>query len=280
MSSPDDHFIIPQVTSENTLFEFKDKKPSRQASNENMDPEYFLHRANRFDSYDEEKDANPTHANHPNGYQPVTSVYPTGDPRGPAGDCHMGNFGALAILSFAVVTSLLATNNLFLPDKPNNIIFPTALVFGGFAQVVAGFMCFFRGKTFNGTLFVSYGSFWLGNGMMMHPGLHTAYDAYTDKHDLDIANAYYHFVWAIYTILNVGISMKVRGGNFLLTFNLFFVFCTLFLEGFFYTTGHIVILRISGVTAYLAAIGAFYSGVVDILEEQGVELPIGVYKKK
>ncbi|KAI9010352.1 GPR1/FUN34/yaaH family-domain-containing protein [Phycomyces nitens] len=279
MSSPDDHFVIPQVTSENTLFEFKDKKPSRQPSNENMDPEYFLHRANRFDSYDEEKDGQPVHAA-PNGYQPVATVYPAGHPNGPAGNCHMGNFAALAILSFAVVTALLATNNLFLPDKPNNIIFPTALVFGGFAQVVAGFMCFFRGNTFGGTLFVSYGAFWLGNGMMMHPGLHSAYDAYKTVEDLNTANAYYHFVWAIYTVINIGISLVVRGGNFLLTFNLFFVFCTLFLEGFFYTTGHIVILRISGVTAYLAAIGAFYSGVVDILEEQGVVLWTGVYKKK
>ena len=50
----------------------------------------------------------------------------------------MGNPAVLGLWSFAMVTILLGAYNLFLPHKPNHIIFPTALLFGGIAQYIAG----------------------------------------------------------------------------------------------------------------------------------------------
>ncbi|KAI8391345.1 GPR1/FUN34/yaaH family-domain-containing protein, partial [Radiomyces spectabilis] len=180
--------------------------------------------------------------------------------------------------SFATVTVLLATFNLFLPDKPNHIMLPSALVFGGLAQFIAGYMALFRNNTFGGTLFVSYGAFWAGSGLMMLPSVSSTLDAYGSAHDLAIATGIYKLFWSFFSLMNVCISLKVQGGNFMLTWCVSFVFLTLLFEGFGALFSLIPLIRVSGVTAYLAGLGAYYLGIVDLFEEQGVHLWMGVYK--
>ncbi|KAI9257942.1 GPR1/FUN34/yaaH family-domain-containing protein [Phascolomyces articulosus] len=158
----------------------------------------------------------------------------------------MGNPAVLGLWSFATVTILLGCYNLFLPHKPNHIILPTALLFGGIAQYIAGFLDLFYGGTFSGTILVSYGAFWAGSGMMMLPSAALTLDSYATEWDLAQANAIYHFFWSFYTAMLVGISLKIKSGTFILTWCLFWVFITLFLTAIYYITDVSAVLRVSG----------------------------------
>ncbi|KAJ2955619.1 hypothetical protein NQZ79_g8402 [Umbelopsis isabellina] len=202
------------------------------------------------------------------GYVPVNAVKRT-----------MGNPSVLGLWSFGMVTILLGTYNLFLPYNSNHIIFPSALMFGGLAQYIAGFMDFWYGGTFGATVFVSYGAFWTGQGLMMLGQFSSTLDAYTNPTDLDNALGIYKFYWSIYTLMLFGISLKIRGGSFVLSWCLGMVFTTLLLESLDYFTGIKILLRISGVTAFLAALGAYYKGVAEVFEEQGLKLWLGQYKQ-
>ncbi|KAI8147695.1 GPR1/FUN34/yaaH family-domain-containing protein [Fennellomyces sp. T-0311] len=188
----------------------------------------------------------------------------------------MGNPAVIGLWSFATVTILLGCFNLFLPHKPNNIIYPTALLFGGIAQYISGFLDLFYGGTFSGTILVSYGAFWAGSGMMMLPSAAATLDSYANEDDVAQANAIYHFFWAFYTLMLVGVSLKVKAGTFILTC-LFWVFITLFLTAIYYLTNASPVLRVSGVSAFLAALGAYYSGVAAIFEEQKQKMWVGKY---
>ncbi|KAJ8656763.1 hypothetical protein O0I10_007611 [Lichtheimia ornata] len=190
----------------------------------------------------------------------------------------MGNPGVLGLWSFATVTILLGVYNLFLPHKSNHIIYPTAMLFGGLAQYIAGFMDLFYGGTFSGTILVSYGAFWAGSGMMMLPTVEPLLEVYQTEWDLAQANAIYHFMWAFYTLMLMCISLKIRNGTFTLTWCLFWVFITLFLTAIYYVTNVQPVLRVSGVTAFLAAIGAYYMGCAAVFEEQKSKWWVGKYK--
>ncbi|KAI9498010.1 GPR1/FUN34/yaaH family-domain-containing protein [Zychaea mexicana] len=189
----------------------------------------------------------------------------------------MGNPAVLGLWSFATVTLLLAAYNLFLPHKPNHILLPTALLFGGIAQYIAGFLDLFYGGTFSGTILVSYGAFWAGSGMMMLPSVSATLNAYATDWDVAQGNAIYHFFWAFYTLMLVGLSLKIRSGSFVLTWCLFWVFITLFLTAIYYITDTQAVLRVSGVSAFFAGLGAYYSGLAAILEEQKEKLWVGKY---
>lgn len=62
------------------------------------------------------------------------------------------------------------------------------------------------------------------------------------------------------------------------TWNLTWVFVTIFCEGVYYMTNITGILRFSGVSAYLAGLGAYYVGLADLMREQGVRMWVGKYK--
>ncbi|KAI8096516.1 GPR1/FUN34/yaaH family-domain-containing protein [Halteromyces radiatus] len=190
---------------------------------------------------------------------------------------HMGNPGVVGLWGFAVVTILLGVYRLFLPWKSTNILLPTALMFGGLAQLVAGFLDLFVGGTFSAAILISYGAFWTGNGILMFPTTDAALNTYVNHDDLMQAHAIYDIIWALYTFMLTLLSLRIRSGTFNLTFNLFFVFLALLLSGIHFMVDIEAIIRASGVCAILAALGAFYSGIAAILEEQGQHCYVGHY---
>jgi succinate-acetate transporter protein len=139
-------------------------------------------------------------------------------------------------------------------------------------------MDFWYGGTFGGTIFVSYGAFWFGHGLMMLSQFSSTLDAYTTASDLSNASGIYHIMWSAYTFMLLAISLKIRGGTFVMSWCLTFVAITLLLEALQQFTGIIIFLRISGVTAYFAAIGAYYKGIAELFDEQGVHLWLGELK--
>ncbi|KAI7886593.1 hypothetical protein K492DRAFT_62708 [Lichtheimia hyalospora FSU 10163] len=190
----------------------------------------------------------------------------------------MGNPAVIGLWSFGTVTLLLGTFSLFLPNKPNSIMFPTSLFFGGIAQTIAGFFDLFCGGTFSSTILISYGCFWIGNGVTMLPSIQTPlWGRYTSEGDLAQANAIFHFIWAIYTLMVTAVSLRFKHGTMVLTWCLAWVFCTLFLTAMYYVTGIQAVLRTSGICAYFAAIGAYYSGCAAVFEEQNERWWVGNY---
>ncbi|ORZ03816.1 GPR1/FUN34/yaaH family-domain-containing protein [Syncephalastrum racemosum] len=190
----------------------------------------------------------------------------------------MGNPAVIGLWSFATVTILLGCFKLFVPWKSNHAIYPTALLFGGIAQYIAGFLDLFYGGTFSGTILVSYGAFWAGQGMMMLPTASAVLNDYVDEADISQGMSIYNFIWAFYTLMLLCLSFQIRTGNFILSWCLFWVFLTLLFDGVFYLTNNQPLLRTSGVTAILAALGAYYSGVAAVMEEQRRRMWVGKYK--
>ncbi|CAO3629976.1 unnamed protein product [Cunninghamella blakesleeana] len=190
---------------------------------------------------------------------------------------HSGNPAVTGLFSFGVVTIILGIFRLFLPWKPQVVLLPSALLFGGITQFIAGFFDLFVGGTFSAVILISYGAFWTGNGMMMVPSMSMVYDEYVNLEDRHQAQAIYCFIWSFYTLMLTGVSLGIKSGTLILSWCLFFVFLTLLLEAIWYLTDIEAVIRASGVCAMLAALGSFYSGVTAIFEEQGKSFPVGHY---
>ncbi len=72
------------------------------------------------------------------------------------------NAAPLGLAAFAVTTFMLSMVNANLINKAvEPVVFAVALMFGGAVQLCAGLIELRRGKVFTGTLFCSFGAFWL-----------------------------------------------------------------------------------------------------------------------
>ncbi|KAI8342623.1 GPR1/FUN34/yaaH family-domain-containing protein [Chlamydoabsidia padenii] len=252
-TSTSSHYLLPMMDLKN-----------RASDDFYLNRPHFCHHLYQH-QHEEEGDEEKSHGmNTPMLFRPMNPPPPS------------GSFGILAIWSFATVTTLLATYNLFLPTTSNHIIFPTALLFGGFAQVISGFFVLANGNTFGGILFVSFGTFWTGDGLMMIPSLGITNGLTSEE--IQVGNGIYHFVWGFYCLIFVVLSLRIRGGHAMMTWNLVCVFLTLLLTGVsFMVKNNVVLIRLSGVTAYLAAFGAWYTGIAELLEGQHEGLWLGYY---
>ena len=73
-----------------------------------------------------------------------------------------GNSAPLALAAFAVCAFMLSMVNANLTDAAvTPYIWGVALMFGGFTQLIAGFIQLRTGNTFAGVLFSAFGGFWL-----------------------------------------------------------------------------------------------------------------------
>lgn len=70
--------------------------------------------------------------------------------------------GALGTAAFALTTFVLSTfNSGLLPLDLEPVVFGLALFYGGFVQLIAGVIEFFKNSTFGAVVFCSYGGFWM-----------------------------------------------------------------------------------------------------------------------
>ena len=179
---------------------------------------------------------------------------------------------------FATVTMLMALHKLVLPAGSNHLMLPTAFFYGGLAQFLSGFLVLFTGDSFNGTLFVTFGAYWLGSGMMMVPSVGETLDVYA-LNDQSTVTGIYLYLWSFFGLMVCCISLKIKNGSFMLTWCLFYVFLNLFLEATYSLTGIVPLMQASGVACICASLGAYYSGIADLFAEQGTHLWIGKYRQ-
>jgi succinate-acetate transporter protein len=113
-----------------------------------------------------------------------------------------GNPAVVGLAGFGLTTLLLQIHNLgFLGWGP---VLAMGLIFGGLAQMIAGFQEQKLGNNFGYSAFVSYGAFWIGLCLIKifnHLGFHT-----TSTSDLGV----YLIVWTLYTIILFIASFRIH----------------------------------------------------------------------
>lgn len=171
----------------------------------------------------------------------------------------------------------MALHKLILPTNSNHLMLPTALVFGGLAQFLSGFLVLISGDSFGGTLYVCFGSYWLGSGLMMVPAIGESLSVYTNNNELATTTAIFLFLWAFFSLMVCAVSLRIKNGSFLLTCTLFLIFLNLFLEACYSLTNMVPLMRASGVACVCASLCGYYTGIVDLFAEQGTKMWTGRY---
>jgi len=78
----------------------------------------------------------------------------------------IANPGPLGLFAFALTTALLSSANANIVEGGFlGVVWSYALVWGGATQWTAGILEFFKKNIFGGTVFCTYGAFWIGLGL-------------------------------------------------------------------------------------------------------------------
>ena len=114
----------------------------------------------------------------------------------------LGNPAVVGLAGFGMTTFILQLHNLGLIGL--GPVVAMGFIFGGLAQMIAGFNEQKLGNNFGYSAFVAYGSFWIGLGiiwMLNHYGIYVS-----DGKDV----GYYLVGWTLYTVLMTIVSLWVH----------------------------------------------------------------------
>jgi succinate-acetate transporter protein len=120
-----------------------------------------------------------------------------------ANEAPMGNPAVVGLAGFGITTFLLQFHNVgWCGVGP---IVAMAFIFGGLAQLIAGFMEFKCANNFGFSAFVSYGAFWIALGVIFILNHYNIYNSSTT--DL----GWFLVGWTIYTAIMWIPAMRVHG---------------------------------------------------------------------
>jgi succinate-acetate transporter protein len=118
----------------------------------------------------------------------------------------VANPAALGLGAFALTTFLLSMVNANLVGPgAEPIVFGSALMFGGLAQLLAGMWEFRAGNTFGATAFTAYGAFWLSFWALVH-----FYAKTIPAAEAGSAVGLFLWAWAIFTGMMFIASFKTN----------------------------------------------------------------------
>jgi len=187
----------------------------------------------------------------------------------------LGNPAVVGLAGFGITTLLLQFHNLGLAGT--GVVFCSAIMFGGLAQMIAGFLEFKNGNNFGFSAFVAYGSFWLGLGMIwLISDLQAAGAAFVGSH-LSINTkdiGFFLLGYTIYTGIMFAASLRIHGAMALTFLTLLLGFIGLDLV---FLAGLKQFLVITAIDLILCAACALYmmAGIV-LAETAGKQvLPMG-----
>ena len=182
------------------------------------------------------------------------------------------NPAPLGLLGFGLTTVLLNLHNAgFFPM--NAMILGMGIFYGGFAQIVAGYMEWKKGNTFGMTAFLSYGFFWLSLVVLIllpKLGLAEAADP--------MAMSSYLLLWGALTFTFFIATFRLNRALQLVFGSLTVLFFLLALGDY---TGNTLITRIAGLEGIVCGFLAIYTAVAQVANEvnKKVVLPLGPVKK-
>jgi succinate-acetate transporter protein len=185
-------------------------------------------------------------------------------------DIKIGNPAVVGLAGFGMTTLLLQFHNLgWVAISP---IIWLGFIFGGFAQLVAGFMEFRTGNNFGFCAFSGYGAFWISLCFLVIFGtnaqLTSAYGALALKNGLP----WFLLGWTFFTFLLFIPSMKHHTVLALIFLTLLLGFIGLDLKEFF---GMATIGTIAAWDLIACALLAWYLMWHVICAEAGINLPLG-----
>lgn len=114
----------------------------------------------------------------------------------------MGNPAVVGLAGFGLTTILLQFHNIGLMGL--GPVMAMGFIFGGLAQLIAGFQEQKTGNNFGYSAFVAYGSFWIGLGIIWILNFYKIYESSTT----DIG--YYLVAWTLYTAIMFVASLRVH----------------------------------------------------------------------
>ncbi|HAQ20444.1 MAG TPA: hypothetical protein DCR40_14615 [Prolixibacteraceae bacterium] len=114
----------------------------------------------------------------------------------------MGNPAVVGLAGFGLTTLLLQFHNIGLMGL--GPVVAMGFIFGGLAQMIAGFQEQKTGNNFGYSAFVGYGSFWIGLGLIWILNHFKIYESSTT----DIG--YYLVAWTLYTAILFVASLRIH----------------------------------------------------------------------
>lgn len=158
----------------------------------------------------------------------------------------MGNPAVVGLAGFGLTTLLLQFHNVGLLGL--GPVVAMGFIFGGLAQMIAGFQEQKLGNNFGYSAFVAYGSFWIGLGIIWMLNFFKVYESsHTDV-------GYYLLAWTLYTLILFVASLWVHKAM-AITFGLLQIGFILLVAGHF---GNPVFNKIAGYELIPCALGAWY----------------------
>jgi len=175
------------------------------------------------------------------------------------------NPAVVGLAGFGLTTLMLQFHNVGWAG--NGPVIWLGLIFGGLAQMVAGFQEQKMGNNFGYSAFVSYGAFWISLCLMLLGNNFGIFKATTT----DIG--WFLVAWTLYTVIMWVASMRVHGA-------MAFTFTTLLVGFVLLDLGHFgfpICNKIAGFELMLCAFAAWYMMAGIILNELygRVVLPMG-----
>lgn len=139
-------------------------------------------------------------------------------------DRKFANPAVVGLAGFAMTTLVLQFHNVGWMGMGPVVVL--GLIFGGLAQMIAGFQEHKMGNNFGYSAFVSYGAFWIGLALIILMNFFKVYES--SKTDI----GWYLFAWMLYTLIMWIISWRIHTAMSLTFFTLFLGFFLLVLGHF------------------------------------------------
>ncbi len=180
-------------------------------------------------------------------------------------DRKLANPAVVGLAGFSMTTLVLQFHNVGWMGLGPVVVL--GLIFGGLAQMIAGFQEHKMGNNFGYSAFVSYGSFWIGLALIILMNHFKIYES--SKTDI----GWYLFAWMIYTLIMWTASWRIHTAMSL-------TFFTLFLGFFLLVVGHWcnpVWNKVAGYELMVCAAFAMYMCIANITNDLAgkIILPFG-----
>ena len=167
----------------------------------------------------------------------------------------MGNPAVVGLAGFGMTTILLQFHNIGLMGL--GPVVAMGFIFGGAAQLIAGFQEQKMGNNFGYSAFVAYGSFWIGLGIIWMLNFYKIYESSTT----DVG--YYLVGWTLYTAIMSIASLRIHKAMAVTFFTLLLGFVLL-------DFGHFVDPiwnKVAGYELFVCAFSAWYMMAAIILND-------------
>jgi succinate-acetate transporter protein len=178
----------------------------------------------------------------------------------------MGNPAVVGLAGFGLTTLLLQFHNIGLMGL--GPVVAMGFIFGGLAQMIAGFQEQKTGNNFGYSAFVAYGSFWIGLGIIWILNYFKIYESSTT----DVG--YFLVAWTFYTVIMFVASLRIHKAMAI-------TFATLLLGFVLLDLGHFVdpvLNKVAGYELIVCALSAWYMMAVIIINDVAGKTVLGFGK--